>query len=152
MKLDELRLENIIIVNDGLESCGNISKVTGMGKTCISVEYVEPSPVTKAVAYTGDILRYCGFEIDSDILKDAGFIEDKFGWKHKQMRHMWIREGVGEYYMISGAQTFICYFKYLHQLQNIFYDICEKQLKLKTTNLTKIYYGQIRQSTAAIGG
>lgn len=91
----------------------------------LSYEFIEPIPLDE------DILLKCGFRRHDSIL----WAIDNDGFISIQERGTWVNgkpDGEISYVLYKGAAGAICDLKYLHHLQNIYFDICGKELNIPT--------------------
>jgi hypothetical protein len=118
MKAQELRIGNITFDADGNVQVIDAIEILAI-RQCEAashpVEFIKPIPLTE------DWLKRMGFKSTSEGYWSDGNLEVGYTTTDENMQY--------EYLSVNGL-TEMTHLKYVHQLQNLFFSLCGKELTL----------------------
>ncbi len=123
IKANELRIGNFLLVDDKIISVHHI-RYNSIGVNCsfstsVVCIYILDKGRIRPIPLDPEILEKCGFEKNID----TGDYWSREGFK------LWF-DGVGFYHINSELFFHVTY---LHQLQNIYFDLCNEEIALSFT-------------------
>ena len=134
MNTQELRLGNYVYAIDynNYDSGMVISRVSVIGETTLMLENLDLIHNIKdiePIELTSDILQKCGFNKSKMDGYDCHFIYTKYNGSQKFK----ITALYDANFSVCALEDANC-IKYLHQLQNLYFAICGKELEVKFKN------------------
>lgn len=118
MKGNELRKGNYI--NDG-------AIVSGMQCRTVYIQpYYKPGYTTPVTSYRVSQIK--PISLTEQWLKDFGFEKDGAYWSHQNLNIQTSQTKTGEQILLVPNRKYAFELKYVHQLQNLYFALTEKEL------------------------
>ena len=117
MKANELRIGNLVIHEQTTHIIKNV-----LENTCVS-DWVEAKEVDN---YTHNYNEIKPIPLTEEWLFKFGFKDNNFCYEFEEHEIKILEDGTYIYWVDSG---YICSFKYVHQLQNLYFALTQKELR-----------------------